>query len=225
MGWLTEVALGPMWSWGGCWAWPWVPWVGATMGWSLGATTSLLSMGQERVRGVQGHQPGGTRPFTPGCPTRSRGWVLRSGHPWVPGVNCEVNPDDCASDPCVHGVCQDGIDRYDCVCQPGFTGGCPWVLGGHGAHWVLLWVLGVLGTQWVLPWVLGGLGAQWVLPWVLGGHDAQWVLLWVLGVLGAQWVLPWLLGGHGAQWVLPWVLGVLGAHWVLPWVLGGHGAC
>lgn len=70
------------------------------------------------------------------------GWVLRSSHPWVPGVNCEVNPDDCASDPCIHGVCQDGIDRYDCVCQPGFTGGCPRVMGALGAHGVLPGVLG-----------------------------------------------------------------------------------
>lgn len=39
------------------------------------------------------------------------------------GVNCEVNIDDCASNPCTFGVCRDGINRYDCVCQPGFTGG------------------------------------------------------------------------------------------------------
>uniref|UniRef100_A0A8C6QHG6 Neurogenic locus notch homolog protein 3 n=1 Tax=Nannospalax galili TaxID=1026970 RepID=A0A8C6QHG6_NANGA len=38
------------------------------------------------------------------------------------GVNCEVNIDDCASNPCTFGVCRDGINRYDCVCQPGFTG-------------------------------------------------------------------------------------------------------
>lgn len=40
-----------------------------------------------------------------------------------PGVNCEVNIDDCASNPCTFGICRDGINRYDCVCQPGFTGG------------------------------------------------------------------------------------------------------
>lgn len=39
------------------------------------------------------------------------------------GVNCEVNIDDCASNPCTFGICRDGINRYDCVCQPGFTGG------------------------------------------------------------------------------------------------------
>ena len=42
---------------------------------------------------------------------------------WPLGVNCEVNIDDCASNPCTFGVCRDGINRYDCVCQPGFTGG------------------------------------------------------------------------------------------------------
>lgn len=39
------------------------------------------------------------------------------------GVNCEVNIDDCASNPCTFGICRDAINRYDCVCQPGFTGG------------------------------------------------------------------------------------------------------
>jgi hypothetical protein len=45
-----------------------------------------------------------------------------------PGVNCEVNIDDCASNPCTFGVCRDGINHYDCVCQPGFTGreALPW---------------------------------------------------------------------------------------------------
>jgi hypothetical protein len=38
------------------------------------------------------------------------------------GVNCEINFDDCASNPCVHGACVDGINRYSCVCSPGFTG-------------------------------------------------------------------------------------------------------
>lgn len=45
--------------------------------------------------------------------------------PLPAGVNCEVNIDDCASNPCTFGVCHDGINRYDCICQPGFTGGCP----------------------------------------------------------------------------------------------------
>lgn len=38
------------------------------------------------------------------------------------GVNCEINFDDCASNPCEYGMCEDGINRYDCVCKPGFTG-------------------------------------------------------------------------------------------------------
>lgn len=38
------------------------------------------------------------------------------------GTNCEINFDDCASNPCDYGVCKDGINRYDCVCKPGFTG-------------------------------------------------------------------------------------------------------
>lgn len=38
------------------------------------------------------------------------------------GVYCEINFDDCASNPCVHGACLDGVNRYSCVCSPGFTG-------------------------------------------------------------------------------------------------------
>lgn len=38
------------------------------------------------------------------------------------GTNCEINFDDCASGPCDYGICKDGINRYDCVCKPGFTG-------------------------------------------------------------------------------------------------------
>lgn len=38
------------------------------------------------------------------------------------GVNCEINEDDCASNPCEYGECQDGINEYKCVCAPGYTG-------------------------------------------------------------------------------------------------------
>lgn len=48
------------------------------------------------------------------------------------GVNCEVDIDDCASNPCTFGVCRDGINRYDCVCQPGFTGGQVAAVEGEG---------------------------------------------------------------------------------------------
>uniref|UniRef100_A0A674MY80 Notch receptor 2 n=1 Tax=Takifugu rubripes TaxID=31033 RepID=A0A674MY80_TAKRU len=37
-------------------------------------------------------------------------------------VNCEINEDDCASNLCVYGECQDGINEYKCVCSPGYTG-------------------------------------------------------------------------------------------------------
>lgn len=39
-----------------------------------------------------------------------------------PGVNCEINEDDCASNLCEFGECQDGINEYKCVCSPGYTG-------------------------------------------------------------------------------------------------------
>lgn len=106
VGWVLDVALGPTWSWGD------------TMGRSLTGCHHVPP--EHGTRTSPGRGP-------PGClvvPSPAAGWVLTACHPWVPGINCEVNPDDCASDPCVHGVCQDGIGRYDCVCQPGFTGGC-----------------------------------------------------------------------------------------------------
>ena len=36
---------------------------------------------------------------------------------------CESNDDDCASNPCLHEAeCIDGINSYECVCRPGYTG-------------------------------------------------------------------------------------------------------
>lgn len=35
---------------------------------------------------------------------------------------CEENIDNCDPDPCHHGQCQDGIDSYTCVCNPGYMG-------------------------------------------------------------------------------------------------------
>ena len=32
------------------------------------------------------------------------------------GANCQTNIDECASNPCVHGVCTDGINAYTCDC-------------------------------------------------------------------------------------------------------------
>ena len=30
--------------------------------------------------------------------------------------------DECASSPCVHGTCQDAINKFTCLCQAGYTG-------------------------------------------------------------------------------------------------------
>lgn len=39
------------------------------------------------------------------------------------GVNCEVNIDECESNPCLNGAeCLDGINNYTCSCVLGFTG-------------------------------------------------------------------------------------------------------
>lgn len=39
------------------------------------------------------------------------------------GVNCEINIDDCAKQPCVNGgTCRDLVKDYNCECFPGYTG-------------------------------------------------------------------------------------------------------
>lgn len=38
------------------------------------------------------------------------------------GINCEINVDDCKSNPCDYGTCIDKIDGYECTCEPGYTG-------------------------------------------------------------------------------------------------------
>ncbi|KAG2461833.1 protein crumbs homolog 1 isoform X2 [Polypterus senegalus] len=38
------------------------------------------------------------------------------------GLMCEINIDECESNPCVHGNCSDKILFYECICIPGYTG-------------------------------------------------------------------------------------------------------
>ena len=37
---------------------------------------------------------------------------------------CVLLPDidECESNPCVHGKCQNGDNNYKCICEPGYTG-------------------------------------------------------------------------------------------------------
>ena len=39
--------------------------------------------------------------------------------PGYTGVHCEVNINECQSNPCQHGVCKDSINGYQCYCKPG----------------------------------------------------------------------------------------------------------
>lgn len=47
-------------------------------------------------------------------------FILSVSH--VAGVNCEVNIDDCKSNPCDYGRCIDKINGYECACESGYSG-------------------------------------------------------------------------------------------------------
>ncbi|XP_077758465.1 protein crumbs homolog 1 isoform X1 [Canis aureus] len=38
------------------------------------------------------------------------------------GTHCELNIDECFSNPCIHGNCSDRVAAYRCRCEPGYTG-------------------------------------------------------------------------------------------------------
>uniref|UniRef100_A0A3B1JDM1 von Willebrand factor D and EGF domains n=1 Tax=Astyanax mexicanus TaxID=7994 RepID=A0A3B1JDM1_ASTMX len=38
------------------------------------------------------------------------------------GVRCEINMNECKSNPCLRGECVDGLNSFTCVCPAGFTG-------------------------------------------------------------------------------------------------------
>ena len=44
-------------------------------------------------------------------------------------INCNfsffvhlIDINDCADNPCINGKCTDGIDSYECTCEPGYQG-------------------------------------------------------------------------------------------------------
>lgn len=38
------------------------------------------------------------------------------------GQHCEIDINECYSDPCHYGTCKDGLASFTCYCRPGYTG-------------------------------------------------------------------------------------------------------
>ncbi|XP_067948687.1 protein crumbs homolog 2-like isoform X2 [Watersipora subatra] len=64
------------------------------------------------------------------------------------GTYCDLEYNECESSPCLHGVCLDGVDTYECNCNDtGFSGtNCqhqlvPPTSSGSSAEWALLFLL------------------------------------------------------------------------------------
>ncbi|XP_065321637.1 protein crumbs-like isoform X2 [Gordionus sp. m RMFG-2023] len=43
-------------------------------------------------------------------------------NPGFNGTNCDINIDDCVSNPCLHGACIDRINDFQCACDSGYEG-------------------------------------------------------------------------------------------------------
>ena len=52
------------------------------------------------------------------------------------GTRCQHNKNECASSPCVHGSCVDGLNGYSCVCFEGYVGKCPTLSCNMQQYWI-----------------------------------------------------------------------------------------
>lgn len=53
--------------------------------------------------------------------------TLKKNKPWLKRilytvVKCIIDIDECTSNPCLYGLCQDSVNGYTCSCKAGFHG-------------------------------------------------------------------------------------------------------
>ena len=55
------------------------------------------------------------------CAASGTGYTCTCAPGWE-GTNCDVEVDECASNPCVNGDCADQVNAFECLCYPGWEG-------------------------------------------------------------------------------------------------------
>lgn len=60
--------------------------------------------------------------FCPSTYKCDNAFNLFSYPPGYTGQHCEIDINECYSDPCHYGTCKDGLASFTCYCRPGYTG-------------------------------------------------------------------------------------------------------